>query len=143
MIYKTYKICCFIKNKSKTSIIEYYNPSASIIFHSNHFRFFIQKPIEYFWWFLWVFLPRWVNPFREKTFIWKECESILVRTITAKWKNSFIKEYYFYNFVWYFLLKCMFGTNSICYQRPKAGYETKGLRSSFDHADIVNKIMNR
>ena len=34
----------------------------------------------------------------------------------------------------------MFGTNLIC---PKAGYETQGLRSSFGHADLYNKIMNR
>jgi hypothetical protein len=32
----------------------------------------------------------------------------------------------------------MFGTNSICYQRPKAGYETYGLHSSFGHADLDN-----
>ncbi len=37
----------------------------------------------------------------------------------------------------------MFGTNLICYQRPKAGYETLGLRSNFDHVDLDNKIMNR
>jgi hypothetical protein len=37
----------------------------------------------------------------------------------------------------------MFGTNLICYQRPKAGYETSGLHSSFDHVDLDNEIMNR
>ncbi len=37
----------------------------------------------------------------------------------------------------------MFGTNSICYQRPKAGYEIYGLHSSFGHADLDNKIINR
>ncbi len=37
----------------------------------------------------------------------------------------------------------MFGTNLICYQRPKAGYEIYGLHSSFGHADLDNKIMNR
>jgi hypothetical protein len=37
----------------------------------------------------------------------------------------------------------MFGTNSICNQRPKAGYETQGLHSNFDHVDLDNKIMNR
>jgi hypothetical protein len=36
----------------------------------------------------------------------------------------------------------MFGTNSFCYQRPKAGYETHGLHSSFGQADSDNKIMN-
>ena len=37
----------------------------------------------------------------------------------------------------------MFGTNSICYQRPKAGYKTYGLHGNFCHADLDNKIMNR
>ncbi len=37
----------------------------------------------------------------------------------------------------------MFGTNLICYQRPKAGYGTSGLHSSFGHAVSDNKIMNR
>jgi hypothetical protein len=37
----------------------------------------------------------------------------------------------------------MFGTNLICYQHPKAGYETKELHSSFGHADLDKKIMNR
>ncbi len=37
----------------------------------------------------------------------------------------------------------MFGTNSICYLRPKAGDETSGLHISFGHTDLDNKIMNR
>jgi hypothetical protein len=37
----------------------------------------------------------------------------------------------------------MFDTYLICYQRPKAGYETQGLHSSSGHVDLDNKIMNR
>jgi hypothetical protein len=37
---------------------------------------------------------------------------------------------------------CMFGTNLICYHRPKAGYKTERLHFSFGHAESENNVIN-